>query len=37
MSKLLLAPNFQLKISIPLKKTTIVETKRKKLTPQEKK
>ena len=37
MSKLLLAPNFQLKVSIPLKKTTIVEAKKKKLTPQEKK
>ena len=37
MTKLLLAPNFQLKITVPLKKTTIIEAKKKKLTPQEKK
>ena len=37
MTKLLLAPNFQLRVTIPLKKTVIVEAKKKKLTPQEKK
>ena len=32
MSKLLLAPNFQLRCTIPLKKTVTVEAKKKKLT-----
>ena len=37
MAKLLLAPNFQLKVTIPLKKSVTVEAKKKKLTPQQKK
>ena len=37
MTKLLLAKDFQLKTTIPLKKTVILETKKKKLTAQEKK
>lgn len=37
MAKLLLAPNFHLKVTIPLKKSVTVEAKKKKLTPQQKK
>ena len=37
MTKLLLAPNFKLRVQIPLKKTVVVEAKKKKMTPQEKK
>ena len=33
MAKLLLAPNFNLKVRIPLKKSVKVEAKKKKLTP----